>query len=107
MRRHMDLAAIGQQKAIGLAMLVDQKLVHGAGDFRKIVGIDPMHCKAPCVRRTVGSDDVIARRVPKLEALILKNFLTSGGSSGVVFPDAYVVKPDVGSIGVVPFTQAI
>ena len=45
MRRHMYFLAVGQQKPVGLAMLVDEKLVHDAGDFGQVVGVDPMHCK--------------------------------------------------------------
>ena len=52
-RRHVNLAAVGQQKSIGFTMLVDQELVHGAGDFGQVVGVDPMHHKAPG-RSTVG-----------------------------------------------------
>jgi len=50
MRRHVHLASIAQQKAIGFAVLVDEKLVHGPADSGKVIGIDPMHVEAPCVR---------------------------------------------------------
>lgn len=42
-----------RQKPVGLAVLVNEKLVYGAGEFRQMVGIDPMHSKAPCVAKTM------------------------------------------------------
>jgi len=55
MRRHMHLLAVRQQKSVGLAVLVDEKLVYNARDFGQMIGIDPMHCKAPCVRLSDNS----------------------------------------------------
>src|SRR6267142_3809384 len=87
MRRHVHLASIGQQKAIGFAVLVDEKLVHGPGDFREVIGIDPMHVKAPCVRLSGSPADVFARRVPTGMPLFLLCFEESRDERSVVFHD--------------------
>jgi hypothetical protein len=87
MRRHVHLASIGQQKAIGFAVLVDEKLVHGPANFREVIGIDPMHVEAPCVRLSGSPADVFARRVPTGMPLFLLCFEESRDERSVVFHD--------------------
>src|SRR5258705_10052224 len=87
MRRHVHLASIGQQKAIGFAVLVDEKLVHGPADFGEVIGIDPMHVEAPCVRLSGSPADVFARRVPTGMPLFLLCFEESRDERSVVFHD--------------------
>jgi hypothetical protein len=71
----MHLSSVGQQKAIGFAVLVDEKLVYGAGDFGQMIGIDPVHFKAPCIRLSSSPADIFARRVPTTKILIYLRML--------------------------------
>src|SRR5438477_12266242 len=94
MRRHMHLLAVGQQKPVGRAMLIDEKLVYGAGDFGQMVGIDPMHCEAPCVRLSECPDDLSQGACQGLSNGFIIGYRNLRRSNPSSFTTLAVTKPD-------------